>query len=194
MFFARGSVEKDLMYEVNLEYILQYILLWWPGDNSMINYKILAVDDDPIIVKIVEISLKSKGYQVRLATNGCEAIEALHDENFDLIITDLEMGDPDGIAVLRKAKFLNPRQIGVVMTGNHDVSQAIRAIRAGVDDYLLKPFSLTEVFDCVKRSIDKLEVNQKSPPKDAEVFWSPEQNHVMMPMMSNAMSGKHIVR
>jgi len=160
----------------------------------MTNYKILVVDDDPIIVKILEISLESKGYQVRLAVNGCEAIEALHDENFDLIITDLEMGDPDGIAVLRKAKFLNPRVIGFVMTGNHDVSQAIRAIRAGVDDYLLKPFSLTEVFDCVKRSIDKLELNRKSPPKDAEVFLSQEQNHAMMLMMSKTMSGKRLVR
>ena len=122
----------------------------------MTNCKILVVDDDPIIVKILEISLEPKGCQVKLAFNGCEAIEALYEENFDLIITDIEMGDPDGIAVLSKAKSLNPRVIGVVMTGNHDVSQAIRAIRAGVDDYLLKPFSLTEVLDCVKRSIDKL--------------------------------------
>ena len=106
----------------------------------MSNYKILVVDDEPIIVKMLEISLESKGYQVRLATNGFEAVEALLKENFDLIITDIELGDLNGIAVLRKAKDLNPMITGVVMTGNHEVSWAIEAIRAGVDDYFLKTF------------------------------------------------------
>lgn len=160
----------------------------------MINYKILAVDDDPIIVKILEISLKSEGYQVRPATNGCEAIEALNNENFDLIITDFEMGQPDGIAVLKKAKDLNPLVMGIVMTGNHDVSYAIRAIRAGVDDYILKPFSVTEVFDRVRNSIYKLELKRKSTLKDPEASPSQQLFQSMNRKMSQTMSGQRLYR
>ncbi len=125
------------------------------------DYKILAVDDDLITRKLLEIMLKSNGYQVMLGANGSEAIEALNGENFDVVITDLQMGDPDGFAVLRKAKDLNSSIMSIVITGNQDVSSAIKAIRIGVDDYLLKPFSLSDLLDCVKKSIDKLKLNRK---------------------------------
>lgn len=59
------------------------------------NHKILAVDDDQIIREMLQISLESGGYQVRLAANGNEAIEALDNENFDVVVTDLQIGDPD---------------------------------------------------------------------------------------------------
>ena len=160
----------------------------------MINYKILVVDDDPIIVKILEVILESKGYQVRLAANGSEAIEALDNEKFDLVITDLEMGDPDGIAVLRKAKELDPLITGVVITGNHDVSFAIEAIKAGVDDYVLKPFSLNEVLDCVRKSIDKLELNRKSAQKYAAVSSSKKHVHDMLLLMSQSVSVQGVCR
>lgn len=86
----------------------------------MSNFKILAVDDDPIIRKILETTLESGGYQVILAADGSEAVAVLHKENFDLVITDLQMGDPDGFAVLNKAKDLNPLIQRIVITGNQD--------------------------------------------------------------------------
>ena len=159
----------------------------------MSNYKILVVDDEPIIVKMLEISLESKGYEVRLATKGLEAIEALHKENFDLIITDIELGDLDGIAVLKKAKDLSPMITGVVMTGNHNVSWAIEAIRAGADDYFLKPFSLTELLDCVKNSIEKLELNQNLALKNSVVSSSKEQLDSML-LMSQTLSNPSVFR
>ena len=124
------------------------------------NYKILVVDDDQIILKMLEIVLESEGYQVVLAANGSEAIAALRNENFNLVITDLQMGDPDGFAVLRKAKDLNPLTRRIVITGNQDETSAIKALRIGVEDYLLKPFSLTELLDSVRKSMNKLELNQ----------------------------------
>lgn len=150
------------------------------------NYKILAVDDDQIIRKMLQITLESGGCQVKLAANGNEVIEALDNENFDVVITDLQMSDPDSFAVLRKAKDLNPLTKGIVITGNQDVSSAIRAIKIGVEDYLLKPFSLSELLDCVRKSIDELEVNRKAVTKAArETSSTEEQIHAMMLQMSH---------
>ena len=148
-------------------------------------YKILAVDDDQIIREMLKITLESGGYQVRIAANGNEAIGALHNENFDLVITDLQMGDPDGFAVLSRAKELNPLTKGIVITGNQDLSSAIKAIRIGVEDYLLKPFSLTELLDCVRKSIAKLALDRKAALKAAEASLSEEQIHAMMLQMSH---------
>lgn len=151
----------------------------------MDNYKILAVDDDPIIRDLLEYMLKSGGYQVMLAANGNEAIKVLHDESFDVVITDLQMGEPDGFAVLREAKNLNPLTMGIVITGNQDVSSAIKAIKIGVDDYFLKPFSVSELLDCVRESIEKLELNRKITPEDTNTPASEEQNSGKISMMAH---------
>lgn len=149
------------------------------------NYKILAVDDDQIIREMLQITLESGGYQVRLAANGNEAIEALENENFDVVITDLQMGDPDGFAVLRKVKDLTPLTKGIVITGNQDVSSAIEAIRIGVDDYFIKPFSPNELVDSVRKSIEHMEINRKAAAKTAKTSCSEEQLQAMVLMMSH---------
>lgn len=145
----------------------------------MSNFKILAVDDDPIIRKILETTLESGGYQVILAADGSEAVAVLHKENFDLVITDLQMGDLDGFAVLIKAKDLNPLIQRIVITGNQDMSSALKALRIGVEDYILKPFSLSGLLDSVEKCIDTLEVKRKEMPKIAGTCSLEEQMHTM---------------
>jgi DNA-binding NtrC family response regulator len=141
----------------------------------MNDYKILVVDDEPIIRKILETILESAGYKVILAANGDEAIVALHNEKYDVVITDLQMGDPDGFAVLKKAKDLNPLFKGIVITGNKDVSAPIKAIEIGVQSYLLKPFSPNELLSCVKKSVDKLELDRKKEARYAKRSLTQEQ-------------------
>jgi DNA-binding NtrC family response regulator len=132
------------------------------------NFKILAVDDDPISRRILETILESGGYQVMLAAGGSEAIAILHNENIDLVITDLEMGDPDGFAVLKKAKDLNSLTQRIVITGNQDVSSALKAIRIGIESYFIKPFSMSGLSDSVGKCVDKLQIKRKEMPKFAE--------------------------
>jgi len=145
----------------------------------MSNFKILAVDDDPIIRKILETTLESGGYKVILAADGSEAVAVLHKENFDLVITDLQMGDLDGFAVLNKAKDLNPLIQRIVITGNQDMSFALKALRIGVEDYILKPFSLNGLLDSVEKCIDTLEIKRKETPKIAGTSLLEEQMHAM---------------
>lgn len=132
------------------------------------NLKILVVDDDQVIRLMLEMALESKGYQVIVAADGKEAIAALHNEKFDLVITDLQMGDPDGFAVLREAKELDPLIRRVVMSGNQDESSVIIAIKIGVEAYLLKPFSLNGLLETVGKRSDKLKLDRNCFPNGIE--------------------------
>lgn len=137
----------------------------------MEKYRILVVDDEQIIRQILEFTLLAGGFQVRLAANGNEAVEALHDEHFDLVVTDLEMGEPDGFEVLRTAKDVSPSTRRIVITGNQENSSIIKAIRIGVDDYFIKPFSPTELVSRVKMSIENVEPKRKAVPKALDTMY-----------------------
>lgn len=128
----------------------------------MRNYNILAIDDDPIVLQLLEVALERGGYCVKNAAGGREAIETLHHEIFDMVITDLEMGEPDGFAVLQAAKKLHPLAGLIVMTGNKDVSSAIRASSIGVDDYCLKPFSPKELLERIKKIFENRDKKGKA--------------------------------
>ena len=149
------------------------------------NYSILAVDDDPIVLKMLEIALEAEGYCVKTAAGGGEAIETLHRYTFDLVITDIEMGDPDGFAVIQAAKELNPLAGLIVITGNKDVSSAIKAIRIGVDDYYLKPFSPSELLDRVTKIFVNREKKRKASMKKGKSSLRKEQIQAMMLLMSH---------
>jgi len=122
-------------------------------------YRILLVDDDENILKMNYVLLESKGYEVITVGCGENALEALENEDFDLIITDLIMGKVNGLAVLKKAKELKPDRTVIIITGSRNVKHAIEAIRLDADDYLLKPFRaedlLARISSCLKREASR---------------------------------------
>ena len=122
----------------------------------MEKHTIVAVDDDPITRKILEIALEARSYPAKIVCDGKEAIAALQNAHFDLVITDLQMNDVDGFTVLEKAGELSPSTARIVITSSHDVSAAIKAIDIGVDGYQLKPFAVGELLSCIDRAMSKL--------------------------------------
>jgi DNA-binding NtrC family response regulator len=112
-------------------------------------FNILVVDDDPSLLETNFFILEDNGYQTATATSGEEAIEALGSRCFDLVITDLNMGQANGIEVLKKAKELHPETPVIITTGNSDALYAIEAIQLRVDDYLLKPVPMKDLLDSV---------------------------------------------
>lgn len=121
----------------------------------MKEYQILLVDDDPNILTVIGYALKDKGYQVKTAASGEVAIEALSIKDFDLVITDLNMHETDGIAVLKKAKELNSDCGVMILTGSLDLTLAIEALRVGADDYMLKPCNLSELWERVAKYLER---------------------------------------
>ena len=87
-------------------------------------HKILVVDDEKITRQNLEHVFKKDGYHVNTASNGSEALEFLGKSAFDVIVTDLKMGKVDGMAVLEKAKDINPSTEVIIITGYATVSTA----------------------------------------------------------------------
>lgn len=121
----------------------------------MYNKSLLLVDDEISILRSYARDLRAEHYSVTTATNGDEAIRALWEENFNMVVTDLVMPGLSGIEVLREAKKRNPDICVLVLTGYGDMSSAVEALRLGADDYLLKPLDTDELLLRLTEQIEK---------------------------------------
>ncbi len=121
--------------------------------------KILAVDDERHIVRLVQVNLERAGYEVITAFDGVEALKKVHDEKPDLIVLDVMMPQMDGFETLKNLKA-NPatRDIPVIMlTAKAQDADVFRGWQSGVDCYLTKPFNPLELLTFVKRIFQSLE-------------------------------------
>ena len=114
---------------------------------------ILIVDDQKNMRTTLAIMLRSSGHDVAEAKDGSEACEAIDDEAYDLVITDLRMGKLDGIAVLRHIREVSPLTEAIVMTAYGTIETAVEAMRLGAWDYIQKPFSEDELTIKVSKAI-----------------------------------------
>ncbi|HRI88643.1 MAG TPA: response regulator [Candidatus Hydrogenedentes bacterium] len=104
--------------------------------------KILIVDDDPGVIDLLGAYLESRGYSVRTAKNGRDALVYLDDDQYDLVISDIEMAGINGFELLRQTRGKYPRIGIILMTGYTEAHPLSEALRAGADGYISKPFSL----------------------------------------------------
>lgn len=107
--------------------------------------KALVVDDEVISLILLENILKQTGYIVTRAIDGDQAIKVLNAERFDLVITDLQMGQTSGFDVVRKTKDTSPETIVIMITGCYEESCKSDAFHFGADDFLRKPFSTSDL-------------------------------------------------
>jgi YesN/AraC family two-component response regulator len=128
----------------------------------MKKYKLLLIDDDPLVLKGIGSSLKAEGYKVTVAENGEKALEILEKKVFDVVITDKVMGDVDGLQILKTVKKSNPETIVIILTGHEDLQSTIHALRLHADDYLLKPCQADELAYRLKKCLEKYKLNKKN--------------------------------
>jgi len=121
--------------------------------NSTIT--ILLVDDEVINIQNVGHFLAQQGFQVTTAASGTEALGQLNQSHFDLVITDLKMGDIDGVQVMKTAKELYPDIEVIIVTGYATVNSAVDAMAQGAFYYLPKPIKLKELHALVLRAMEK---------------------------------------
>src|SRR5438477_7479000 len=121
--------------------------------------KILAVDDEKSIIRLIEVNLMREGYQVVTAGDGREALEKVAVEQPDLVVLDVMMPFLDGFEVLHELKKdPNTRDIPVIMlTAKAQDADVFNGYRSGVDCYLTKPFNPKELNQFVKRIFDSFE-------------------------------------
>jgi len=123
--------------------------------------KILVIDDEKRMCDSIKVLLSNIGYDVDIAENGKVGIDKLKAGQYDLVITDLMMPELDGFAVMKYIKENCPRTLVIVITGYASVESAVRAIRSGAYDYILKPFDFEIIKISVERAWDKLKLEKE---------------------------------
>ncbi len=116
-------------------------------------YKILAVDDEPHIRRLVQVNLERHGYEVITATDGKDALEKIATEKPDLVVCDVMMPYMDGFEVLQTLrKNAETRELPVIMlTAKAQDADVFKGWQSGADLYLTKPFNPMELISFVKR-------------------------------------------
>ncbi len=122
--------------------------------------RVLCVDDEPIVLRLMSRLLARLGVEVTTATGPFEALEAFEPERFDLVVTDIRMPGMDGHAFLAEVRARDPEVPVVVATGHASLDNAIRALRDGASGMLLKPFTGEEFQAEVRNALDRSRIRK----------------------------------
>ncbi len=118
-------------------------------------HKVLIVDDEAVIRKILQQRLSSEGYHCEEARSAAEALESLANDPADLVVLDIKMPGKSGVELLPEIKLKYPDTVVIMATAIMDTTTAIKCIREGAYDYVVKPFNLDEVALSADRALEK---------------------------------------
>lgn len=116
--------------------------------------RLLFVDDDASIRKLWSEILTAEGFEVRTAATVAEALTLITSEKYDVLIADLNIGEPsDGFTVVSAMRRVQPQAATLILTGYPGFQAALRAIQEQVDDFLTKPADIRHVLDSIRRNL-----------------------------------------
>jgi two-component system KDP operon response regulator KdpE len=122
--------------------------------------KILVVDDEPQITRVLKTTLSSCGYSIRTASDGDDALQVMKSWTPDLVMTDLRMPNMDGVELCRYLRAKSGVPIIVLSVRNEERTK-IEALDAGADDYVTKPFSVDELLARVRAALRRVSASQQ---------------------------------
>jgi len=142
--------------------------------------RILVVDDETQITRVLKTTLNSQGYEVKTASDGGSALNLACDWIPDLIVTDLSMPGMTGIELCRLVRERSQAPI-IVLSVRGEEKTKIEALDAGADDYVTKPFSVNELLARVRANLRRVAATQDSPAavvEDGDFYINPESRLV----------------
>ena len=141
-------------------------------------YNILVVDDEPLICKGLAGLLTSSGLAIdgiATAYSGQEALDYIRMGDIDLLVTDIQMGEMNGIELMRQAKIVKP-WVQTIIISAHETFQYARALQLGAKDYLIKPLNSEQFLDSVRGVLLKMD----RPAPQIEPFLMADNEHFRM--------------
>ena len=124
-------------------------------------FKILVIDDEPILRESLEVALKASNYEVVTARTGEEGLEQFKNEKPDLVLLDHWLPGINGDEVLRRIEEEDPETPVIVMTAQGSIEMAVSSMKMGAFDFLVKPFNLDQVEDLIKRGLDRVRLKKE---------------------------------
>jgi len=124
--------------------------------------RVLVIDDEPQIVRALQINLKARGYEVHLAGTGTSALKVAAQHPPELVILDLGLPDFDGVDVIRGLRGWTEAPI-LVLSGRTDSTDKVEALDAGADDYVTKPFGIDELLARTRAVLRRSAIGQDQP-------------------------------
>jgi YesN/AraC family two-component response regulator len=118
--------------------------------------RLLFVDDEPGIRTTLSAILSQHGFDVTSAATVPEALAAIQSQTFDILLADLNIGEPgDGFTVVSAMRRTQPGVVTIILTGYPDFESALNAIRSQVDDYLVKPADIPNLIELLRQKLEK---------------------------------------
>jgi len=127
----------------------------------MENGKVLIIDDDPNMVEVLSGMLSEEGYKIDSVNTGAEGIDCFREQQHEVVLTDLQIGDMTGIEVLRSLKEINQQSAVIILTGYASTESAVEAVKLGANDYLLKPVKMLDLIKSVKTQMSSVHLTNQ---------------------------------
>ena len=121
--------------------------------------KILVVDDDINILKVLKMRLEAEGYRVTTAGKAKTALKLATDDVFDFALVDLKLNGTNGIQLMENLHQLNPEMPVIILTAYGTIKSAVEAMRKGAYSYLTKPFKVEELSRALAQALKKEKKN-----------------------------------
>ncbi|MCK6619720.1 MAG: sigma-54-dependent Fis family transcriptional regulator [Calditrichaceae bacterium] len=131
--------------------------------------RILLIDDDINLCKVIGYQLQKNGFDVTPANSGKEALGYFSKKEFDIVITDIQMPDISGIQVLKEIRRHNRQVVIIIITAHGSIDNALEACQLGADDYLTKPFSKEQLLFAIEKAVRLRELQQENTQLRAEL-------------------------
>jgi two-component system KDP operon response regulator KdpE len=125
--------------------------------------RILVVDDEPQLTRVLRTGLSSHGYEVRVAADGLSALETFGDWHPDLVVTDLAMPNMDGLELCRRLREISNVPI-LVLSARGEEKTKVEALDLGADDYVTKPFGIDELLARVRVALRRAKADASTEP------------------------------
>ncbi len=116
---------------------------------------ILVVDDELLIRDLLYDFFQDQGWEISIASDGKKAMEILKSKDIDLLLTDIKMPEMDGLELTKYVRENYPDMPVVLMTGFPSVDSAVTALRAKVEDYIVKPFNINKLYKTVESKVNE---------------------------------------
>ena len=118
-------------------------------------YKALVVDDDKVTLELLSFQLQSEGFEVITAERGMKGLENVRENDFDIILTDLNLPDISGIEMVKRSKEIAPQTEIIMITGFGSMEKAIEATKAGAFYYIEKPVEFDELLVLITKAVER---------------------------------------